>query len=170
MFVEQGISTYQIGERRTHERSTHSHNTIVVDNSNQSNVWSGFRVAERANVFILEDVFPLFVAEHDGYKNLGVMHKRSFDFQENSIQIRDNVTGNNNLKKEFHLHIAPGVELKQIDSEVTIQDGISIHFVGSTDISIEEYEMADGYNQYKVGNKIVVNFVSHLITNIHFEK
>lgn len=170
LFVEQGTSTYQIGERRTHERSTHSHNTVVVDNRNQSNIWSGFRVAERANVFILEDAFPLYVAEHDGYKSLGVKHKRSFDFQENSIQICDNVIGNNDLKKEFHLHIAPGVDLMKIDNKVTIQGGISISFVGSTDISIEEYEMADGYNQYKVGNKIVVNFVSHLITNIHFEK
>lgn len=170
LFVEKGTSTYQIGERRTDERSTHSHNTVVVYNRNQSNVWSGFRVAERANVFMVEDAFPKYVAEHDGYKSLGVMHKRSFDFQENSIQIRDNVTGNNNIKKEFHLHIAPGSQLRQNDNTITIQNAIKISFVGNMSIRIEEYEMANGYNQYRVGNKIVVNFVSHLITNILFEK
>lgn len=170
LFVEKGTSTYQIGEKRTDERSTHSHNTVVVYNRNQSNVWSGFRVAERANVFMVEDAFPKYVAEHDGYKSLGVMHNRVFDFQENSIQIRDNVTGNNNIKKEFHLHIAPGSQLRQNDNTITIQNAIKISFVGNMSIRIEEYEMAYGYNQYKVGNKIVVNFVSHLITNILFEK
>lgn len=170
LFVEQGTSTYQIGERRTLERSTQSHNTVVVDGKNQSNVWSGFRVAERATVSILEDTFPLYVTKHDGYKDLGITHTRSLDFKENVIQIRDTLLGKNELNKEFHLHVSPGIKLKKTDDSILIQDIAKISFVGCSDIRIEEYNMADGYNQYKVGNKIVVNFVSHLITNIHFSK
>ncbi|MDD2475732.1 MAG: heparinase II/III-family protein, partial [Dysgonamonadaceae bacterium] len=170
LFVEQGTSTYQIGERRTDERSTYSHNTVVVNNRNQSNVWSGFRVAERANVNIIKDIHNALVAEHNGYKNIGITHKRSFEYQENKIEIRDYAIGNNKVVKEFHLHLLPGLSLRIIGNKIAIEGNVEINFTGSLKIRVEEYEMADGYNKYKVGNKIVVNFVSHLITTIHFNK
>lgn len=170
LFVEQGTSTYQIGERRTHERSTESHNTVVVENKNQSNVWSGFRVAQRANTTILQDSLSIIEAEHDGYQHLGVKHKRKFDFSENTIQIRDNAIGNDKLNKEFHLHLASNVLVKKNDEIINLADGVDIKFKGATDIRIEKYKIADGYHKYKEGNKIIVTFVSHLITNISFKK
>src|SRR5690606_7448376 len=46
--VEQGTSTYQINKRRFLERSSHAHNTVTINRMNHSEVWSGFRVGNRA--------------------------------------------------------------------------------------------------------------------------
>lgn len=168
LFVEQGTSTYQIGERRILERSTSSHNTVIVCNKNQSNVWSAFRVAERARTTILNDSPTILVAGHDGYNQLGAFHKRSFEFKENSIQIIDNIDGSGQLKQEFHLHIAPQLTLKHIDNTITITNICKINFIGCSNIRIEDYQMANGFNLYSNGKKIIVDFSNQLTTDIHF--
>src|SRR5690606_19561897 len=54
VIVDTGISTYEKNERRQLERSTASHNTVTINRDNSSNVWGGFRVAERAMVEVLK--------------------------------------------------------------------------------------------------------------------
>ncbi len=169
LFVERGTSTYQIGKTRTLERSTSSHNTVVINGMNQSNIWSGFRVAERAKVTILKDSSTELIAEHDGYDSLGITHKRRFNFNEYCIEIIDEAVGHNNLTKEFHLHLAPGLAVKNVDQIIDIQDMASLEFIDYSDIRIENYEMANGYNRYLIGKKIVVNFVSKLTTKIQLK-
>lgn len=168
LFVEKGTSTYQIGEIRTLERSTLSHNTVVIDNKNQSNIWSGFRVAERAKVDILKDTLTEIVAEHNGYKKLGIIHKRRISFKENELEINDEAFGNDNLLKEFHLHIAPGLDVVQTAHLIQISNSVTLRFTGDLKVCIESYEMADGYNRYCTGKKIVVNFVNRLSSKIQF--
>ena len=53
-FVDTGVSTYEKNEKRQLERSTHSHNTVIIGNDEQTEIWGGFRVARRANVFDLK--------------------------------------------------------------------------------------------------------------------
>lgn len=66
--------------------------------------------------------------------------------------------------------MATGILVTQIDELIRIEDIGTIRFIGDTTICIEEYKKANGYNQYEIGYKIIVNFVSHLITKIHFNK
>src|SRR5699024_6640038 len=82
LFVEMGTSTYEINERRAIERCTSAHNTVVVNNTDQSKVWSGFRVAQRAKTEIVEDKISYLVGKHDGYRNIGVTHTRIFEFKQ----------------------------------------------------------------------------------------
>ena len=51
VIVNSGISTYELSEDRYKQRSTELHSTITIDNKNSSEVWGGFRVANRAKVF-----------------------------------------------------------------------------------------------------------------------
>src|SRR5690606_33111259 len=74
--VEEGTSTYENNEIRWRERSTQAHNTITVGDKDQSEVWHAFRVAKRAKVKILKDTLDELIAEHNGYKKTGVIHKR----------------------------------------------------------------------------------------------
>lgn len=48
--VDTGLSTYNTGDKRDFERSTKAHNSVEVNETNSSEVWGGFRVANRANI------------------------------------------------------------------------------------------------------------------------
>ena len=111
LLVNSGTSQYGISKIRQYERSTEAHNTVVIDNQNSSEVWSGFRVARRAKPFDLkieqlENIVNISCA-HDGYKRLNrnLIHRRHWQFLKNSIIIRDHVDGFfKNAYANFHFH------------------------------------------------------------------
>ncbi|MCA9433842.1 MAG: heparinase II/III family protein, partial [Candidatus Omnitrophica bacterium] len=47
MMVNRGVFEYTLGTRRHESRSIHSHNTPCLDNLEQSEIWSSFRVGDR---------------------------------------------------------------------------------------------------------------------------
>ncbi len=95
VFVNLGTSCYGNSERRIFERSTKAHNTLVVDDENSSEVWSGFRVARRAKPELIcidqKSEGLSIVAEHDGYKRLTkpIVHKRVWQFAKNRLTVTD---------------------------------------------------------------------------------
>ena len=61
---------------REYQRQTRAHNTVVVDEKNSSEVWSTFRVADRAEVIsrsakVCSAGRILLCASHDGYLKRG---------------------------------------------------------------------------------------------------
>ncbi len=169
LLIEQGTSTYQIGQRRSLERSTRAHNCVVVDEKDQSQVWGGFRVGKRAKVTILKDAQFNVDAEHDGYQALGVIHQRNFSFSENRIEINDQLKGGFNQigVAYFHFHSDTFVHLK--GNYIQIDGCGSMHFEGMNYLKIEDYELADGYNKYEKAQRIIVNFETKLRTVIQLE-
>ncbi|WP_159730229.1 alginate lyase family protein [Sphingobacterium sp. 18053] len=168
LFVEQGTSTYQIGARRNLERSTEAHNTVKVNNINQSDVWGGFRVGNRAKTTIHKDENTKYIASHDGYKNLGIIHTRSFIFEETEIQISDYLTKDCDAKGYVHLH--PDRKFVKInDNEFIIDDVITVVFVGGNIVTIEDYEYAESYNKYQKAKRFVVSFRKEISTKILFK-
>jgi len=165
LLVEQGTSTYDIGAKRTEERSTKAHNTVVVNNQNQSEVWSGFRVAKRAQTIILEDQPDFIKAKHDGYKNLGAEHSRSFEFSADKIIIQDELSNNKSGVAYFHLY--PDWEIKRLKEDLfELKEEVQIKFTNFAEIQIEEYQMADGYYQYRTGKLFRVSFTGQLTTSL----
>ena len=75
LIVDTGVSTYEKNDRRFLERSTQSHNCVVMG-GNSSDVWSGFRVGFRANVEIRVDDDHKLTASHNGF---GCLTSRTFD-------------------------------------------------------------------------------------------
>ena len=119
--VNSGTSCYGLGDERLRQRSTPAHNTVVVDNENSSEVWSGFRVARRAypqNLSIVQDDNSISVScEHNGYTRLPgkPIHARQWHFGSGSIQIFDKIKGaHTTAEARFHLH--PDVLCNQIDT------------------------------------------------------
>jgi uncharacterized heparinase superfamily protein len=120
VFVHSGTSCYGLNNERLRQRSTPAHNTVVVDNENSSEVWSGFRVARRAyprNLSISQDNTNSFVScEHDGYTRLPgkPIHARQWCFEAGSLRIFDTINGpHTTAEARFHLH--PDVLCKQMD-------------------------------------------------------
>jgi len=111
LLVNGGTSEYEISEIRHYERSTKAHNTVVVDNQNSSEVWSGFRVARRAYPFDLQiketDQLITISCSHDGYTRLNgkPVHRREWQFHHSSLIIKDSIIGPFSCANAyFHFH------------------------------------------------------------------
>lgn len=168
LFVEQGTSTYNIGKRRSLERSTEAHNTVVVGGENQSQVWSGFRVGKRAKTTILEGANNRFKAFHDGYKKRGVIHTRTFLAAPEQLVIEDDLKSN--TEGVFHLHLHPDRMIRKESPLVyRIDEKIRIEFHPGVQVAEEDYQYSESYNKYQAAWKLVVTFVGKLQTTIRFE-
>lgn len=159
IIVDTGISTYEKNQRRQLERSSISHNTIVINKTNSSRVWSGFRVAQRAKVLIQKDELNHIVASHDGYKNLGVRHIRTFNKTNNCITISDEIQGTTNKKKiEGHLHFHPNIKIELFENKLRLNNQLEIIFTGINQILIVDYKLAIGFNKLILSKKIIYTF------------
>ncbi|MDB4251138.1 heparinase II/III family protein [Amylibacter sp.] len=128
VLVNSGTSCYGLSPERLRQRETAAHNTVVVDEQNSSEVWSGFRVARRARPLGLEIVREggvKVVCSHDGYCRLPgqPMHRRQWFFEAASLVVEDSVSGNfGDAEARFHLH--PKVILEELDRGVTGRLGL----------------------------------------------
>lgn len=127
ILVNSGTSVYGTGEKRSYQRSTAAHNTLVINGLDSSEVWNGFRVARRAR--IIERDIEIREKEikvsgtHNGYKRLrGVEnHKREWLLQEGRIKILDRVTGMGIVNLEINFHFHPEFKVrKETDDEIRI--------------------------------------------------
>jgi hypothetical protein len=168
IFVDTGISTYEKNAIRQNERATCSHNTVQIDNIEQTQVWGGFRVANRAKVNKIKESENHIEAVHDGYENEGFLHKRTFQWQENKITLKDEIdkSTNNKSKAFFHLHSSIKKPLLK-ENKIILHDlEILIEFKGFNNIVIADYQLSEGFNKTKSAYKIIVTFDQKLTTTI----
>jgi uncharacterized heparinase superfamily protein len=118
--VNGGTSEYEAGLVRKSERSTASHNTVVINNENSSEVWSQFRVARRAypqNLLIKKSKSFLKIrCSHNGYTRLKgtPIHQRTWKISSNNLFIEDQIKGDfKNAYSIFRFH--PLVKLIYFD-------------------------------------------------------
>ena len=163
LIVDMGISTYEKNDQRNLERSTASHNTVVIDDKNQSDVWGGFRVGKRADIKLVEDLPSELTASHNGY--YPVIHKRNFAFDENIMIINDNIIGDtHSTKAVFHFH--PDEVIKQRIENTFLGKNFEISFQNCQKVILDEYQYPLGYNRYNQSNRLIVFFKDHLKTII----
>lgn len=149
--VDSGLSTYEIGKRRDFERGTAAHNTVVVNGQNSSDVWGGFRVAERAGIVALEEGDDCIKATHNGYKKLGISHTRKFEFYENKILISDEL--NKDVEAKAYLHFHPDVSEYTINKHIILDGG---------DFKIKSYEYSEGFNKHATAKCLEIDFQKNL--------
>jgi uncharacterized heparinase superfamily protein len=118
VFVNSGTSRYGSGGERLRQRATAAHNTVIVDDTDSSQVWGGFRVGRRAYPFDLEIDCgdPATVrCSHDGYRRRqgGATHERSWRLERGRLIVEDSVTGSFRLASaRYHLH--PDVAVSEL--------------------------------------------------------
>ena len=165
LIVDTGISTYEKDHRRTSERSTAAHNTVMINDVEQSEVWSGFRVARRAKSTIIHEEQNSIVASHDGYSHLGIIHQRSFTYSYNGIIVHDSLSKASNAKAFLHFH--PGIFVSISNKHINGTFG-SIKIKGSNSIRTEKYQYALGFNKTSEAIVVVIGFTQRLDTFIQF--
>ena len=136
--VDSGLSTYETNARRTEERSTFSHNTVRMDGLNQSEVWGGFRVADRAYVTMLHENNHNIKAVHDGYKKrLNTLHEREFIFENDTIKIIDKIISDNEHKACSRIHFHPDIDEDMIKKHIMFDN---------LEYSIKDYQYSPEFN------------------------
>ena len=120
VIVDSGVCEYHSGPRRAYSRSTAAHNTVTVNNVDQSEFWSAFRVGRRAHV-AMEVWQPLkegfnFQASHDGYRRLKghPIHRRTIMASPKCIKVTDEVIGGAQQPVQSRLLLAPTARIKNI--------------------------------------------------------
>lgn len=170
VFIDTGVSTYEKNSRRQQERSTSSHNTVVINDENQTQVWGGFRVGKRAKVISLFEEENRITAVHDGYKKHGFIHKRVFDWNTpNTILIEDDTLMSTNNKAFALFHFHSSIYKPEIHNNYIklLEQNIKIKFNYHNEIKIEEYDLSNGFNRTNKAYKILVTFDRKLYTSIY---
>lgn len=157
--VDTGISTYNKNERRQYERETQAHNTVTVNNRNSSQVWGGFKVAQRAKITNIEENHCKIIATHDGYKNWNVSVLRSFEIEENSICIGDVLMASKSQEGTGYIFLAPDIEIISIESEKVYTNKAYIIFQNTKSVLIDTCEVSFRYNQRIKTQKITYSFM-----------
>ncbi len=172
IIVDTGISTYESNDRRKLERSTKAHNTVVINNIDQSEVWSSFRVARRAKIIEFMETESEVSATHDGYKQYGLFHSRRFVSYDEKILIIDKIKSikGNSFKSVAYFHLHPDIkEIKKEDNKIII-NCLILSFKGSINLELADISIAEGYNNLSSSKCIKVEFLDVLETQINIVK
>ena len=109
LIVNSGISEYGDSVERLRQRGTAAHSTVIIDETNSSEVWGGFRVARRARPFGLQinEKEQFINCSHDGYSIITgkPIHSRTWHYEERRLQVIDRINGGfNSVEARFHIH------------------------------------------------------------------
>ncbi len=165
VIADRGISTYEKNSRREEERGTASHNTVMINGVEQSDVWGGFRVGRRAVPEILEDREEFLSATHTGHDHIGCKHRRKWSVEEGSLRIEDWVDGDVKQSEAF-FHFYPDVEVRELDRGKFRIENLILALDGFGSAEIETYEYCPGFNKRTEASRLRVVFGDHLKTEI----
>ncbi|MCP4139321.1 MAG: hypothetical protein GY755_03355 [Chloroflexi bacterium] len=121
--------------------ATKVHNTVTVNAQDQMTRASRFMYLDWARGQVIEKSDNQIVAEHDGYRKMGVTHRRSVSFAENTWRVEDNLISKRQSPNIYRLHwlLVDGkwkvenreesVEISlQIQSNLTLQISLITHY------------------------------------------
>jgi len=130
--IDQGVFEYDPGTFRNLSRATISHNTVTVNDENQCEFFSSFRMGQRATVEInnlKSTKESLYIASsHNGYRHLikSPIHRRELSCSyEGNITIIDKIIGGDNQNINSRLLIHPDIKLENINDHVIALKGES---------------------------------------------
>jgi uncharacterized heparinase superfamily protein len=157
VIIDPAISTYEKNPRRALERSTAAHNTVTVnEGQNSSDVWGGFRVGQRARTTIKTDDNFRLKASHDGFS--GTVHTRYFTLEkaDNRLTISDYLTGKF-TDGVARLHFAPS-QAPVVKGGVITTKSCAVNIEGATEISLFNYKTAAGWNRLVDAVGVAIKF------------
>lgn len=163
--VDTGTSTYENNELRLEQRSTKAHNTVQLENIEQSEVWSSFRVGQRAKIVYLSEDKNFIEADHNGYYKKGVFHSRKLEFYDHKIIIEDII----DMEKQFncyaYIHFYPELAVSIQNTTATI--GLQkFNFNFAKKITLADYNYAPEFNKLVPAKMLVIEFENRLETEI----
>ena len=122
LFVNSGVSTYEPGPERLWQRQTAAHNTVRIDEEEQSELWASHRCGRRAHVSRAGERGGWAYAEHTGYRFLPgrPRHNRKMHVADSSVEIIDNIEGVGEHLLEWFFHVHPDATAQVRDRTVDL--------------------------------------------------
>ncbi|HOY44492.1 MAG TPA: alginate lyase family protein [bacterium] len=112
LLIDSGTYQYRGEESwRRYFRSTAAHNTVRVAGRDQSQILGPFQWGRRAQARLLAsgaaEASLAIAGEHDGYRSLGVIHRRRVRVEEGLWVVEDELLGRGRAAVELFWHLAP---------------------------------------------------------------
>lgn len=136
LFIDSGVGSYLDDDERRYARSTCAHNTLMIDEQEQSDIWSAFRVGARARVLQCTGVEThagvVLRGSHNGYSRIwrGVIHARTLSLRRNKLHILDSLVGatqqTHRINIYFHLSQHHRVVIEDNYCVVNQSDGVTL--------------------------------------------
>lgn len=179
VIADVGNFDYEPGHTRRFARSTRAHNTIEIDEREQSEIWGAFRVGRRARPFganveteIAEGTVRITGA-HDGYRAAGIIHKRQIDIAPGfEITVRDTVEGRGRHRIANRIHFAPGLDiaLEEDKARVTYGDNpfALIQGLSATNVRVDRTERYPEFGRIEPGKTLVYESSEILPFEMHY--
>lgn len=116
ILADTGVFEYSEGSRRSYSRSTAAHNTVVLDDLEQGDIWKSFRMGKRGRPVRRSVSSAAISCEHTGFRIFGnrLRHRRSVRFLRNGFEVHDYVTGPATHSFRAAFHLAPGVTASEV--------------------------------------------------------
>ena len=121
--IDPGVFEYNAGTLRSFSRSTLNHNTVSLDDEDQTEFWKAFRVGRRAHIIsrevkIVDDGISVLAA-HDGYTRLAgkPVHSRKILMTPNKIYIDDFILRGQGQRATSRLMLAPDINIEKTEQQ-----------------------------------------------------
>jgi uncharacterized heparinase superfamily protein len=148
VIVNSGTSEYGASSERLRQRGTNAHSTVSINHLNSSDVWSGFRVGNRA---IPRDVTfrtcnngATVCGSHDGYKEErgSPIHSRTWTLKLGNLTIDDVITGNSEKEVNVYFRLHPHISVVNGNKNsllLTLQSGdvVRCNYEPDVDVFVE---------------------------------
>ena len=171
-FIDPGVFEYNDTKLREISRATESHNTLTINNQNQSEIWGSFRAGRRADViekkFHSENGKHYFHGAHNGYKKIwgGQIHSRTFIFSKNKLRILDNVRGDKAKSIRAIFILSPFIKVEIHDDCLLLKgENKTLKFKSETVFLIKETNCFLNFGEIYKTKKIEVIFKQNQLNN-----
>lgn len=118
LFVNSGTYQYQ-GNLREYFRRTSAHNTVIIDQKEQSECWAEHRVARRISKISSHREGNIIVGKYSNY--VGSTHQREICLENRVLKVTDRIKCKKICKVKSFLHISPEYSVKAAKDLVIVE-------------------------------------------------
>lgn len=157
--VDAGVHDYENSDARRYCRSTAAHNTVSVDEAEQSELWGVFRVARRARPVAaslrrLRDGGTIFEGELAGFPAVDgeIRHHRLVEYQSPNVwSVTDQVRGSGEHSVDSFIHLHPDFRLHCDDGIYVVEDDAGACYARIEPFGAAAVELIEGWHYPEFG-------------------
>jgi hypothetical protein len=128
-------------EFRKYFRSTKAHNTLCIDNLDQSEQLGPFLWGKKSKTYVnvLSESGNIVNAYHTGYKNINIIHSREIELSDKLI-ITDEIKGKGQHLLDFRFHLDPDVKIYREENDYLLlrRENIQIKLNSPVELSLQK--------------------------------
>jgi uncharacterized heparinase superfamily protein len=164
LIVDAGVFEYH-GPSREYSRSTRSHNTVTVDDADQCEFWSAFRIGRRPRHVHaerrIEDARLIVDGSHDGYARLPgrPIHHRTLEATAGRLEVEDRVVGGAGQAVRARLLCHPDCAVQPTEDGAHLtRDGVHARLRTASVLSIVPAWWMPDFSQRRATSQVVLEY------------